>query len=302
MNHDASLIDVRGLTKRFGTLTAVKDLDLRVGPGEVYGLLGPNGAGKTTTIRALLGFINPTEGSVGLLGGHARDLAIRRRVGYVGGDVTLDRNLRAENLLTWYADLRGGLPWKNIEQLCERLGLDPSRKIGQLSTGNRRKVAIVQAFMHDPDVLVLDEPTAGLDPLLQRDVLDLVRSRRSAGAGVLYSSHTLPEVEDIADRIGILRRGVLVREDTIASLRDVARQRLELRFAHDIPPGLLDGVEGISDVVVDGRVARVVVDGSVAALVDRVAGHQVERIVSHDDDLEDVFFHYYQHDEDGDAT
>ncbi|WP_162449498.1 ATP-binding cassette domain-containing protein [Phytoactinopolyspora mesophila] len=291
---ERTLVSVDGLTKRFGNLTAVKDLNLQVSAGEIYGLLGPNGAGKTTTIRALLGFINPTEGRVGVLGGHARELDIRSRVGYVGGDVTLDRGLRVRNLLTWYAKLRGGPAWPTIQDLCDRLSLDPSRKIGQLSTGNRRKVAIVQAFMHDPDVLILDEPTAGLDPLLQRDVLSLVRARRDAGASVLYSSHTLPEVEDIADRIGILRRGVLVHEDTIFNLRDVARQRLELRFADDVPAGLLDDVEGVSEVVIDGGTARVVVDGSVAALVDRVAGHRVERIVSHDDDLEDVFFEYYR--------
>jgi ABC-2 type transport system ATP-binding protein len=291
---DTSLVSVNQLTKRFGALTAVQSLDLHVRAGEVYGLLGPNGAGKTTTIRALLGFINPTEGRVGVLGGHARELDVRRRVGYVGGDVTLDRGLRVQNLLTWYAKLRGGVAWDTIRDLCDRLDLDPSRKIGQLSTGNRRKVAIVQAFMHDPDVLILDEPTAGLDPLLQRDVLALVRARRDAGAAVLYSSHTLPEVEDIADRIGILRRGVLVHEDTILNLRDVARQRLELRFARDVPPGLLDDVAGLSEIDIDGGTARVVVDGSVAPLVDRVAGHRVERIVSHDDDLEDVFFEYYR--------
>ncbi|WP_166354952.1 ABC transporter ATP-binding protein [Phytoactinopolyspora limicola] len=300
---DPPPVEVSQLTKQFGPLTAVQDLNLHVDAGEVYGLLGPNGAGKTTTIRALLSFINPTSGRVAVLGRHARDLDIRRRIGYVGGDVTLDRGLRARSLLTWYADLRGGLPWAKIDALCERLNLDHSRKIGQLSTGNRRKVAIVQAFMHDPDVLILDEPTAGLDPLLQRDVLSLVRERRDAGASILYSSHTLPEVEDIADRIGILRRGVLVHEDTLANLREVTRQRLELRFADDVPPGLLDGVDGVSTVEIDGSRARLVIDGSVGPLLDRISGHGVERIVSHDDDLEDVFFEFYRDDvqhDDGD--
>ena len=287
-------IDIRTLTKRFGSLTAVDSLDLTVAPGEVYGLLGPNGAGKTTTIRVLLGFINPTAGAVTLLNGHPRDSDIRRRVGYVGGDVTLDRGLRVRELLTWYAALRGGVGDRAIDGLCERLGLDQTRKIGELSTGNRRKVAIVQALMHDPEVLVLDEPTAGLDPLLQRTVLDLVRGRRDAGAAILYSSHLLPEVENVADRVGILRRGVLVREDTMANLRNIARQRLELRFGRDIPRGLLDDVDGVSSVDVVGRTAYVLVDGSVAALLHRVAEYDVERIVSHDEDLEDIFFTYYQ--------
>ncbi|TDD70027.1 ABC transporter ATP-binding protein [Jiangella aurantiaca] len=295
---EAPLIEIRQLTKRFGELTAVDSLDLTVRAGEIYGLLGPNGAGKSTTIRSLMGFVRPTAGHAGLLGGTAHDLALRARVGYVGGDVVLDRGLRAGELLRWYGDLRGGVGRARVGELCERLALDPGRRIGQLSSGNRQKVAIVQAFMHDPDVLVLDEPTAGLDPLLQRSVLQLVRDRRDAGAAVLFSSHLLPEVEDIADRVGILRTGRLVREDTIANLREIARHRLELRFATDLPPGLLDGVDGVAAVEVDGRTAQLVVDGSVAELVRRVAGYGVERIISHDDDLEDIFFTYYQAEED----
>lgn len=292
------MIDISALTKRFGSLTAVDSLDLHVAPGEIYGLLGPNGAGKTTTIRTLLGFLNPTRGSVRLLGANPRQASVRRRVGYVGGDVVLDRGLKARDLLTWYADLRGGVNPATIDALCENLGLDPTRKIGELSTGNRQKVAIVQALMHEPDVLVLDEPTSGLDPLLQRSVLDLIRFRRDAGTAVLYSSHFLPEVENLADRVGILRRGVLVREDTMTNLRDIARQRLELRFAQDVPADLLAGVDGVSDVEVVDRTAYILVDGSVAELVKRVAEYDVERIVSHDEDLEDVFFRYYQDGED----
>jgi ABC-2 type transport system ATP-binding protein len=293
-----AVIEAEALTKRFGSVTAVDSLDLAISPGEVYGLLGPNGAGKTTTIRALLGFINPTGGSLKILGESPRHVAVRRRVGYVGGEVTLDRGLRVRDLLTWYGRLRGGVEWSTIDTLCQRLTLDPSRKIGELSTGNRQKVAIVQAFMHDPAVLVLDEPTTGLDPLLQRSVLELVRERRTTGAATLFSSHVLAEVEDIADRVGILRRGVMVREDTIANLRDIARQRLELRFSSDIPHGLLDDISGISSVEVVDKTAHVVVDGSVAELIRRVSDLGVERIVSHDEDLEDIFFAYYQDDED----
>ncbi|HSJ61984.1 MAG TPA: ABC transporter ATP-binding protein [Jiangellaceae bacterium] len=293
------VIDIRALTKRFGSLTAVDSLDLQVAPGEIYGLLGPNGAGKTTTIRTLLGFLNPSGGTVRLLGSNPRHTSVRRRVGYVGGDVVLDRGLKAHDLLNWYADLRGGVDSAKIDSLCEQLALDPTRKIGELSTGNRQKVAIVQSVMHEPDVLVLDEPTSGLDPLLQRSVLDLIRTRRDAGTAVLYSSHFLPEVENLADRVGILRRGVLVREDTMANLRDIARQRLELRFARDVPADLLAGIDGVSNVEIVDRTAYVLVDGSVAELVKRVAEYDVDRIVSHDEDLEDVFFRYYQDGEDG---
>lgn len=289
----APVIETRGLSKRFGKLTAVDSLDLAVSPGEVYGLLGPNGAGKSTTVRCLLGFLNPSEGFVSVLGDLPRSPETHRRVGYVGGDVSFDRHLKVRDLLTWYGDLRGGIPWERTAAICERLTLDPTRRIGELSTGNRRKVAIVQAFMHDPDVLVLDEPTAGLDPLLQRSVLEMVRERRAAGAGVLFSSHLLPEVENIADRVGILRLGVLVRQDSMSNLRAEARQRIELRFAAAPANGVLDGIEGVSDVHIDGRVAHLVLSGSVSPLLERIAGLAVERVVTHDEDLEDVFFTYY---------
>jgi ABC-2 type transport system ATP-binding protein len=289
----APAIEIRALNKRFGRLTAVESLDLTVSPGEVYGLLGPNGAGKTTTIRCLLGFLNPTAGDVILLADHPSSVAVRRRVGYVAGDVTFDRHLKVRDLLAWYGDLRGGVAWTRPATLCERLALDPTRRIGELSTGNRRKVAIVQAFMHDPEVLILDEPTAGLDPLLQRNVLDMVRERRQAGAAVLFSSHLLPEVENIADRVGILRRGRLIREDAMANLRNVARQRLEIRFAVDVPADAFEGVAGISGLQSNGRTLHVVVEGSVATLIKRLADFEVERLVTHDEDLEDIFFTYY---------
>ena len=289
----APAIAAHALNKRFGKLTAVESLDLTVETGEVYGLLGPNGAGKTTTIRCLLGFLNPTAGDVSVLGGSPNDLTLRRRVGYVAGDVSFDGHLKVKDLLTWYGDLRGGVPWSKAAALCEHLTLDSNRRIGELSTGNRRKVSIVQAFMHDPDVLILDEPTAGLDPLLQRDVLALVRERRDAGAAVLFSSHLLPEVENIADRVGILRLGRLIREDTMANLREVARQRLEIRFAADIPAGAFAAVDGISGVEQNGRTVHLVAEGSVATLVKRLADFEVERIVTHDEDLEDIFFAYY---------
>jgi ABC-2 type transport system ATP-binding protein len=286
-------IETRSLDKRFGKLTAVESLDLQVSPGEVYGLLGPNGAGKSTTVRCLLGFLNPSGGDIQVLQGQPRDPDVHRRLGYVAGDVTLDRHLRVRDLLTWYGDLRGGVPWSKAAAVCERLTLDPSRRIGELSTGNRRKVAIVQAFMHDPEVLILDEPTAGLDPLLQRSVLEMVRERRGAGAAVLFSSHLLPEVENIADRVGILRLGRLVREDSMATLRSEARQRIELRFAQTVPTDFLAGVDGVSDVQTNGRIAHLVVAGSAASLIKHLAAYDVERIVTHDEDLEDIFFAYY---------
>jgi len=283
-----------GLVKRFGDVRALAGVDLAVLPGEIVGLLGPNGAGKTTTIRTLLGYLRPTGGHVRLLGGDPRDTRLRVRAGYLPGDAALDAKMTVAALLRWYARLRGGLPQAAVAGLCERLGLDVTRRIGELSSGNRRKVGIVQAVMHDPDVLLLDEPTSGLDPLVQREVHALVRERRDRGAGVLLSSHVLPEVEDVADRVVMLRAGEVVHESTVEGLRDVAHDRLELVLAAAPPPGFLDGVPGVVSWTAEDHRVVVEVDGPVAALVRHVAPFEVQRIRTHEQDLEDVFFAYYR--------
>jgi ABC-2 type transport system ATP-binding protein len=286
--------EVIGLVKRFGQVQAVGGVDLIVDAGEVVGLLGPNGAGKTTTIRALMGYLNPTGGSVRLLGGNPRDPAARRRTGYLPGDAYLDRKMSVRSLLRWYGDLRGGVPAARIDALCERLGLDVDRRIGELSTGNRRKVGIVQAVMHDPELIVLDEPTSGLDPLVQREVHAVLRECRDRGAGVLLSSHVLPEVEAVADRVAILRTGVVVHETTVAGLRQVAHERIELQLPTPPPAGLLDDVPGVTSWRVDADLVLVELDGPVGPLLQRVAALDVQRIRTHEQDLEDVFFAFYR--------
>jgi ABC-2 type transport system ATP-binding protein len=288
------VIAIAGLTKRFGRLTAVDQLDLRVAPGEVYGLLGPNGAGKTTTIRTLLGYLEPTAGSARVLGGSARDRAIRRRIGYLPGDLRLEGRMKVAAILDFYADLRGGVDRRRIDALCEQLQLDQSRPFGQLSKGNRQKVGVVQAFMHEPDVLVLDEPTSGLDPLMQREVLSLVRERRDAGAAVLFSSHLIFEVEEVADRVGILRQGHKVVEDTVGGLQVLtARQSLHLRFTEPVPASALAGVPGVESVQAERTRVAVVVRGSVAPLVRALADLPIEHIAADPILLDDLFYGIY---------
>lgn len=290
-------IEITGLVKKYGSLTAVDGLDLTVSPGEVYGLLGPNGAGKTTTIRCLLGYLTLTAGAATVHGGDARDPDIRRRIGYLPGDLRLDKRSNVGQLLGWYAALRGGVPKPHIDEVCERLQLDQRRSFGELSKGNRQKVGVVQAVMHSPDVLVLDEPTSGLDPLMQREVMRLVRERQEAGAAVLFSSHIITEVEEIADRVGILRIGHKVLEDTVAGLQQVTQiQKLHLRFASAVPLDAFDAVPGVTEAVVDDHTAVITVRGSAAGLVKRLGDFEVEHISTDPLLLDDIFYGVYDAD------
>ena len=288
-------ITAQGLTKRFGGRTAVDDLDLRLVPGQILGFLGPNGAGKTTTIRMLMGFLRPTGGSATLLGAPAGDLGVRERIGYLPGDLRVDPAMTGAQLLGWYAGLRGGRDPRRERELIERLGLDPSRPFGSLSKGNRQKVGIVQAFCHDPQVLILDEPTTGLDPLVQREFLELLTESAGRGATVLFSSHVLPEVERVASEIAIIRDGHLLTVSTVEQLLDRARRRLEFRFAHPVPDDTFTGVPGVVDTRADGRTVVVSVDGPVGPALRRATDSGlVLRVGPAGDDLEDLFVSLYE--------
>ena len=287
-------IAAAGLTKVFGSVRAVDDVDLEVHPGEVVGFLGPNGAGKSTAIRLLLGLLRPTSGT-GMLDGLApTDPASRRRVGYLPGDLQLDARRTGSELLAMFASLRGGVSHSRIDELCERFSVDPSRRVGTLSRGNRQKLGVVQAFMGEPDILVLDEPTSGLDPIQQASFAALVEERRSAGAAVLLSSHVLPEVEQVADRVAIIRAGRIVARDTIEALHAQARQHLSLVLAADgASAEALGSVPGVVSAAVSGRSVEVTITGSVQPLLDAVEAYGVVRIRSHDEDLDDVFLPLY---------
>jgi ABC-2 type transport system ATP-binding protein len=288
-------IEVSNLTKHFGEVLAVNNINFSVNKGELFGFLGPNGAGKTTTIRMLLGFLNPSCGSCRVLGGSpGRDVALRRRIGYLPGDLRVDPALTGAELFSWYGHLRGGVDGRRLDELLERLDLDPGRPFGALSKGNRQKVGLVQAFQNDPDVLILDEPTSGLDPLVQREFMRLLREATDRGAAVLFSSHILPAVERIASRIAIIRRGELVSVSTVEELLDRARRRLELRFADSVAPDIFDGVAGVVEVDVEGQIVQLTIDGAVGpALAAAVEKAELVRINNVGDDLEDLFVSLY---------
>ena len=299
----AVAIRTEGLGKRYGEHVALRGLDLEVCRGEVFGFLGPNGAGKTTTIRLLLDLLRPTEGRAEVLGCNPRSdaVAVHRRTGYLPGELVLDPRMTGAQTLEWFANLRGGVREPVRSALAERLDLDLSRPVGQLSKGNRQKVGLVQAFMHDPELVVLDEPTSGLDPLVQRTVLQMVREVADDGRTVFLSSHLLDEVEQAADRAAIIRAGALVAIEDVAALRTRAVRRITLHFAHPLPGGVFDGVAGVRDADVHGRDVHVTVEGSVDGLFKAAAQHEVVDVSSGDTDLEAVFLGYYRQEGDGAA-
>jgi len=290
------VVRAEDLTKHFGAIRAVEGLDLTIRQGEVFGYLGPNGAGKTTTIRLLLDFLRPTRGRAVVLGGSGTDPEIRRGIGYLPGDLRLDPAYRAAEVFEFFGALRGGVDQQWVDSLLERFQLDPNRPVGELSTGNRRKVGLVQAFMSRPELLLLDEPTSGLDPLLQHEFNGLVREVSAAGATVLLSSHVLREVEALADRVGIVRQGRLVALAGVDELRRGARQRLDFHVAGEVSEADLARFRGAPEVVEVSSspgVVHVVVEGSADGAVKAAARMEVVRVVSHDADLEDVFLRYY---------
>ena len=289
------LIAAERLSKRFGRIRAVTDLTLEVRPGEIVGFLGPNGAGKTTTIRMLMGFISPSSGRCSVMGGSLRnEPALKRHVGYLPGDFRMDFAMTGRDLFNWFGRLRGGVDRRRVDDLAGLLQLDPTRSYGALSKGNRQKIGIVQAFMHDPEVLILDEPTTGLDPLIQRQFLDLVREAAARGAAVLFSSHVLPEVERLASRVAIIKAGRLVTSSSVDDLMDHARHRLELRYTDPVPPDLFNNVPGIVEQEIDGKTVVITLDGPVGPAL-RVAASQtgLVRVSPAGDELEDIFIKLY---------
>ena len=235
------------MTKRYGRHRGVAGLDLEVAPGCVFGFLGPNGAGKTTTIRVLLDLIRPTSGAALVLGLDSRrhSMAIRQRSGYLPGELSLYGRLTGDETLRYFANLRGGVDPGAVHALCERLDFDPGKKVAELSTGNRRKLGLIQALMHRPELLILDEPTAGLDPLVQHEFYHLVEEAREAGQTVFLSSHNLPEVQRVCDRVAFVREGTLLAVEDVADLTGRAVRELDVTFAAPVPAAAFEAVEGV---------------------------------------------------------
>jgi ABC-2 type transport system ATP-binding protein len=286
----------RSLSKDFGSGHGLFGLDLEVARGEIFGFLGPNGAGKSTTMRLLLDLIKPSSGSAEILGldTQSESLEIRRRIGFLPGDLAMYPKLTGRAMLDYLARLRGGVDAGVREALVDRFGAELDRPVHQLSTGNRQKLGLVHAFMHEPELVILDEPIAGLDPLVQRSFHALLAEVSREGRTVFLSSHTLSEVERVTQRLAILREGRLVVVDSLENLRKVAVHRLEIEFGAPVDPAEFRSLPGVREADAVGATMTVGIEGSADAVVKAAARHEVRAIRPREDDLEDIFLRYYR--------
>jgi ABC-2 type transport system ATP-binding protein len=286
-----NVVEIRGLTKFYGDVVGIQDLNLDIKAGEVVGFLGPNGAGKSTTIRTLLGLISASSGTATFNGLNALTKApeIRKNVGYLPGAPMYYNRYKAIDFLTMFAEIRGVNCDLVISDYAKRLNLDLSKKVGELSKGNRQKVAVIQAFMHLPQILFLDEPTSGLDPLVQIEFEKILDESKARGAAVLLSSHVMSEVEHLADRVAIINKGKLMVFEDIATLRARTIRKIDLHFPSPTSTDNFKNLESVSEIDVHGKRITCTVVGSEHELLKVAVELGVENVKTHETSLEDIF-------------
>lgn len=296
-----NVIETTKLTKYYGNSRGIEDLDMTVSEGEIYGFIGPNGAGKSTTIRTLLGLIFPTSGSATVFG---KDILafgpeIRQEVGYLPSEVFYYDDMRAIDLLKYSASFYEKdtkAIEKRVRELADRFDLDLKKKIDDLSYGNRKKVGIIQGLAHQPKLIILDEPTGGLDPLIQQEFFHLLREENAAGATVLFSSHILSEVQKLCDRVAIIKDGTIVQVEHIKSLMENATKRITLEMASDPNPAAFT-LDGLTEVTTTNHTVSFLYHGPVNSITRLLADQDLVDFLVEEPDLEEIFMHYYQKEE-----
>ena len=290
-------IDVDGLTKDFGETRAIDDLHFEVEEGEIFGYLGPNGAGKTTTLRALLGFIKPTAGTASVLDADIHDedalIEAKRDIGYLPGELSFDKGVTGQSFLDYQARLKGD---DRLDEMLELFQPPLDRKIREFSSGNRQMLGIIQTFMHDPDLVLMDEPTRGLDPLMQERLNNFLRTERDAGVTIIFSSHILAEVRRVCDRVGIIRQGEIVALETMQSLLHKGGKRVRIHTEEPIVPEEFD-IEGVIDFELVGEEAHFTFAGNYNRLLDRLSRYSLIDMEVEEPPLEEVFMHFYGDDD-----
>lgn len=292
-----SLVEVKGLTKRFGKFTALKKVDLSVNEGEIYGFIGPNGAGKSTTIRVLLGMLKPSEGQVTIFGKDAwKDaVAIHKRVAYVSGDANLWPNLTGGEVIDLFLTMRGKGNENRRDELIQRFKLDPSKKCRTYSKGNRQKIALIAAFASEADLYILDEPTAGLDPLMERIFQECILEVKQQGKTVLLSSHILSEVEKLCDRVAIIREGEIIETGTLSQMRHLTRTKLTVETRKAMVG--LSELKGVHDAIHTNDGWAFQVDSEeMEKVIEYISQFGVLKLESAPPTLEDLFIRHYKED------
>jgi ABC-2 type transport system ATP-binding protein len=293
-----AVIQTQELTKQYGRARGIENVSMRVESGEVFGFLGPNGAGKTTTMRTLLDLLHPTSGTAQIFGLDSRrdSRAIRARLGNLPGDFSYDPRLTGQELLSFLAEARGMRDLGRGPELAERFQADMDRPLGELSRGNRQKIGLVQAAFHDPELLLLDEPSSGLDPLMQEEFLRFVAEERDRGRTVFLSSHELDEVQRACDRIAIIRDGRLVAVDSVEDVTGRTYRHVTLEFSETADPQEFRRIPGVSELVQEGRRLTFKVSGDVDPVIKAAARHTVTEFELNRPTLEEVFLTYYGRD------
>lgn len=294
-----NIIETRSLTKYYGKSRGIIDLDLKVKKGKIFGFIGPNGAGKSTTIRTLLAFLIPTSGSAEIFGMDCIRKAplIKKRIGYLPAEVNYYDDMRVKDLFNYVARLRRKDCRKKMKELSDVFELDLNQKIISLSSGNKKKVTLILSLLHEPELLILDEPAAGLDPLMQSRFFELLRKEKSRGVTVFFSSHVLSDVQKVCDRVAIIKEGRIIKEEQMGELEEARYKKIKIVFSGNRINDREFKISGVENMKVKGNTIEFYYSGKVDDVTRRLSNITIDDIWIEDPSLEEIFMHYYEKEE-----